>query len=77
MLLHFTDLYAFYLNQDIYQITSVVMKWKCFLDDKIISEDTWLYLVMSLIVNKVINPTLKPKIAGFLMLLGGMESSFF
>ena len=54
MLLHFTDLYAFYLNQDIYQITSVVMKWKCFLDDKIISEDTELYLVMSLTVNKVI-----------------------
>ena len=54
MLLHFTDLYAFYLNQDIYQITSVVMKWKCFLDDKIISEDTGLYLVMSLTVNKAI-----------------------
>ena len=54
MLLHFTDLYAFYLNQAIYQITSVVMKWKCFLDDKIISEDTELYLVMSLTVNKVI-----------------------
>ena len=54
MLLHFTDLYAFYLNQDIYQITSVAMKWKCFLDDKIISEDTELYLVMSLTVNKVI-----------------------